>query len=172
MVDKSTILERLDQFAAKIAQTNHAMFNLRRRQQHAMKRHVAPRHHDAHQLIHQIAEVRREISIVTTVSHIARAIAVRVQRRKRRGENRIADAVRRQSFDYLNAVAVIHSPIRADGLINAVQCAASKNCGMRTRCAALYSFDSRRDPSTAARTASFVSALNCSNMASASRSLR
>ncbi len=105
-VDESLGLEGTDQVSAEILQPDVAITLLAGGHQHAVERHVPAWLHHSAQFSDQEREVCEELRIVAHVTHVARAVAVRVERGKRRGEDGVIDAALRQSRDHFYAVAV------------------------------------------------------------------
>ena len=64
---------------AKILQPDEPVALLTGREQHAVKRDIAPRLHHARQFIYEVAEVLEKFLVAAAVAHVSRAIAVGVE---------------------------------------------------------------------------------------------
>src|SRR3990167_3869226 len=107
MVDEAARLEASDRLAAKIAEPDHAVHDLARWKQHAMERHVTARLHHAAKLVDEVAEVLEELRVRLAIAHVARAVRVRVKRRERRREDRIADGLGRNALQHFDTIALV-----------------------------------------------------------------
>ena len=116
VVDEADPLERADDVAPEVADSDDAVPLLRHWQVHAMDACAAPWHEHAVKLGDEVLEVMPELVIRLAVAHVARAVAVGVQARERRREDREAHALVRYLGHALDAVPEQHLPPVALGV--------------------------------------------------------
>jgi len=102
-----------------------------------VKADVAARLHHANELLNEEAEVVKELVVSLAISHVSRAVAVRVQRGERRREDGISDGVIGDSLKDFHAIAVIGGVSVGDDLVDAVH----RNEGTLICLVELYGFD-------------------------------
>jgi hypothetical protein len=128
MKDEPLRLECPNQVPAKVFQADEPIALFAGREQHAVERHVSTGPHDPLQFCNEECEVLEKLFIGAAVAHIARAVAVGVEARKRRRENAVVDRLVWKAAQNVDAISVIEDKALACRLINAVH-DASKNDG-------------------------------------------
>ncbi|AEI70891.1 hypothetical protein [EBPR podovirus 1] len=128
MKDEPLRLECPNQVPAKVFQADEPIALFAGREQHAVERHVSTGPHDALQFCNEKREVLEKLFIASAVAHIARAVAVGVEARKRRRENAVVDRLVWKAAQNVDAISVIEDKALSCRLINAVH-ATPKNDG-------------------------------------------
>ena len=90
-----------------------------------------------HKLGNQVIEIGKELCVIAHVTHVARAVAVRIKRRERGRKDRVANARIWQALEHFNAIPVVSGIFVGDNLIHAVHDDSFRNEGTATRWLAL-----------------------------------
>ena len=115
---KAGFFKELDELATEVPQADHAVPLFGKRQVHAVKRDQPPRHQHPVKFIHDVFELLVKLRRGAAVSQVSLAVGVGVEACKWGGENRIVDAVGRDSLQNLRAVPVVEGIAVCNRLVN------------------------------------------------------